>query len=471
MIRSLCLILVALAAASAPAAAQRLPNIVIVFIDDMGYADIGPFGATRYPTPNLDRMAKEGTRLTSFYAAQPVCSASRAALLTGTYPNRIGMHGALGPNSTVGIADAEVTIAELLKAKGYATAAFGKWHLGDRPQFLPTRHGFDEFFGLPYSNDMWPNHPEAKPGTYPPLPLIESDTVRQLMPDQSQLTRQYTEHAVSFIERNAKRSFFLYVPHTMVHVPLFVGERFRGSSAADLYGNVVQELDWSVGEILKTIRRKGLDANTLVIFTSDNGPWLSYGDHAGSAGALREGKGTVWEGGVRVPFIARWPGRIAAGRTSTEPAMTIDLLPTVAKLVGASLPTHTIDGLDVWPLLKGDARATSPHDAFYFYYNTNELQAVRSGRWKLILPHTYRSLGSQPRATGGIPAKYQHVKVGLELYDLVRDVGERTDVAAQHPDVVKRLSALAEKARADMGDALTQRVGMGVREPGRAPGK
>ena len=250
MIRSLCLILVALAAASAPAAAQRLPNIVIVFIDDMGYADIGPFGATRYPTPNLDSMAKEGTRLTSFYAAQPVCSASRAALLTGTYPNRIGMHGALGPNSTVGIADAEVTIAELLKAKGYATAAFGKWHLGDRPQFLPTRHGFDEFFGLPYSNDMWPNHPEAKPGTYPPLPLIESDTVRQLMPDQSQLTRQYTEHAVSFIERNAKRPFFVYVPHTMVHVPLFVGERFRGSSAADLYGNVVQELDWSVGEIL-----------------------------------------------------------------------------------------------------------------------------------------------------------------------------------------------------------------------------
>ncbi|MBL0173415.1 MAG: sulfatase [Gemmatimonadaceae bacterium] len=471
MRRTLTSILLAAAAASSPAAAQRMPNIVIVFVDDMGYADIGPFGAAGYATPNLDRMAKEGTRLTSFYDAQPVCSASRASLLTGTYPNRIGIHGALGPNSSVGIGDAEVTIAELLKAKGYATAAFGKWHLGDRPQFLPTRHGFDEYFGLPYSNDMWPNHPEAKPGTYPPLPLLEGDTVRQFMSEQSQLTRLYTERAVSFIERNAKRPFFLYVPHTMVHVPLFVGERFRGASAGGLYGDVVQELDWSVGEILKTIKRNGLDTNTLVIFTSDNGPWLSYGDHAGSAGRLREGKGTVWEGGVRVPFLARWPGRIAAGRTTSEPAMTIDMLPTIATLVGAPLPTHTIDGLDVWPLLKGDARAKSPHEAFYFYYNTNELQAVRSGRWKLILPHSYRSLGDQPRATGGIPAKYHNVAVGLELYDLERDVGEHTDVAAKHPDVVKRMMVLAEKARADMGDALTKRVGHGVREPGRVPGK
>ena len=214
---------------AAPLAAQPMPNIVIIFVDDMGYADIGPFGATGYRTPNLDRMAQEGTRFTSFYAAQAVCSASRAALLTGSYPNRIGINGALGPNSKVGISDGEVTIAELLKSRGYATAIFGKWHLGDRPPFLPTRHGFDEYFGLPYSNDMWPNHPEAKPGTYPPLPLIEQDTVLQLMPDQSQLTRQYTERAVRFIERNARRPFFLYVPHTMVHVPLFVGEKFRGT--------------------------------------------------------------------------------------------------------------------------------------------------------------------------------------------------------------------------------------------------
>jgi arylsulfatase A len=450
-----------------PAAAQRLPNIVIIFIDDMGYADIGPFGARGYKTPNLDRMAKEGMRLTSFYVAQAVCSASRAALLTGAYPNRIGIHGALGPSSTTGISDSEVTIAQMLKTKGYATAIYGKWHLGYQPQFLPTRHGFDEYFGLPYSNDMWPNHPEAKPGTYPPLPLIENETVIQLMPDQSQLTRQYTERAVSFIERNAARPFFLYVPHTMVHVPLFVGARFKGSSRTGLYGDVVQEVDWSVGEILNAIKRKGLDDNTLVIFTSDNGPWLSYGDHAGSAGPLREGKGTAWEGGVREPFIARWPGRIPAGRTSREPAMTIDLLPTIARLVKADLPPHKIDGLDIWPLLKDEADAKNPHEAYFFYYNTNELQAVRSGRWKLILPHTYRTLGNQPKATGGIPVKYRNVKAGLELYDLRTDEGEKHDVADRHPDVVKRLSALAEQAREDMGDALTGRLGKGTREPGR----
>jgi arylsulfatase A len=449
------------------AAAQRLPNIVIIFIDDMGYADIGPFGARGYKTPNLDRMAKEGMRLTSFYAAQAVCSASRAALLTGTYPNRIGIHGALGPSSTHGISDGEVTIAQMLKTKGYATAIYGKWHLGYQPQFLPTRHGFDEYFGLPYSNDMWPNHPEAKPGTYPPLPLIENEKVIQVMPDQSQLTRQYTERAVDFIERNAAKPFFLYVPHTMVHVPLFVGDRFKGSSRAGLFADVVQEVDWSVGEILNAIKRQGLDDNTLVIFTSDNGPWLSYGDHAGSAGPLREGKGTAWEGGVREPFIARWPGRIPAGRTSREPAMTIDLLPTIARLVNADLPPHKIDGLDIWPLLMGEAGAKNPHDAYFFYYNTNELQAVRSGRWKLILPHTYRTLGNQPKAKGGVPVKYRDIKAGLELYDLLTDEGEKHDVAARHPDVVKRLSALAEQAREDMGDALTGRIGKGTREPGR----
>jgi arylsulfatase A len=433
----------------------------------MGYADIGPFGAKGYRTPNLDRMAREGTRFTSFYAAQAVCSASRAALLTGAYPNRIGIHGALGPNARIGISDDETTIAELLKTKGYATAIFGKWHLGDRPQFLPTRHGFDEFFGLPYSNDMWPNHPEAKPGTYPPLPLIEHDTVVQVMPDQSQLTRQYTERAVGFIERNAGRPFFLFLPHTMVHVPLFAGAKFQRSSKAGAFGDVVQELDWSTGEILDALKRKGLDRNTLVVFTSDNGPWLSYGDHAGSAGPLREGKGTAWEGGVRVPFIARWPGTIAAGHTTSEPAMTIDVLPTIAGLVGATLPRHTIDGLDIWPLLKGDANARSPHEAFYFYYNTNELQAVRSGRWKLILPHSYRTLGDQPQARDGVPIKYRTATAGLELYDLERDPGERADIAAGNSEVVQRLLALAEKARADMGDALTKRVGAGVREPGR----
>lgn len=450
-----------------PVAAQRLPNVVIIFIDDMGYADIGPFGAKGYKTPNLDRMAKEGIRFTSFYAAQGVCSASRAALLTGTYSNRIGIHGALDHRAKHGISDNEVTIAQMLKTKGYATAIYGKWHLGHHPQFLPTRHGFDEYLGLPYSNDMWPNHPEAKPGTYPPLPLFENDKVVQVMPDQSQLTRQYTERAVSFIERNKDKPFFLYVPHTMVHVPLFVGEKFKGSAKTGLYGDVVQEVDWSVGEILKTIKKQGLDKDTLVIFTSDNGPWLSYGEHAGSSGPLREGKGTAWEGGVRVPFIARWPGKIPAGRTTREPAMTIDLLPTIGRLASAELPKHKIDGLDIWPLLQGEAKAKNPHDAYFFYYNTNELQAVRSGKWKLIFPHTYRTLGNQPKAKDGIPAKYTNVKSGLELYDLESDMGEKTNVADKHPDVVKRLEALAEQAREDLGDSLTKRVGKGVREPGR----
>ena len=459
--------LLAVATTITPAFAQRLPNVVIIFIDDMGYADIGPFGAKGYKTPNLDRMAKEGIRFTDFYTAQAVCSASRMALLTGCYPNRLGMHGALGPNAKHGINDNEMTIAEVLKTKGYATAIYGKWHLGHHPQFLPTRHGFDEYFGLPYSNDMWPKHPEAKSGTYPDLPLIENDKVIQLMPDQAQLTRQYTEHAVSFIERNKAKPFFLYVPHTMVHVPLFVGERFKGSSKSGLFADVVQEVDWSVGEILNTLKKNKLDQDTLVIFTSDNGPWLSYGEHAGSSGPLREGKGTTWEGGVRVPFIARWPGQIPAGRVNRKPAMTIDLLPTIAKLVKAELPQHKIDGLDIWPLLKGEAQAKNPHDAYFFYYNTNELQAVRSGKWKLILPHTYRTLGPQPKAKDGIPIKYSNVKVGLELYDLEADAGETRNVAEKHPDVVQRLEAWAEQARAEMGDSLTNRIGKGVREPGR----
>ena len=450
-----------------PTVAQRLPNVVIIFIDDMGYADIGPFGAKDYQTPNLNRMAKEGIRFTDFYVAQAVCSASRTALLTGCYPNRLGLHGALGPNAKHGIHDNEVTIAELLKTKGYATAIYGKWHLGHHPQFLPVRHGFDEYFGLPYSNDMWPKHPEAKPGTYPDLPLIENDKVIELMPDQAQLTRQYTERAVSFIERNKTKPFFLYVPHTMVHVPLFVGEKFKGSSKSGLYGDVVQEVDWSVGAILGAIKKHNLDKDTLVIFTSDNGPWLSYGEHAGSSGRLREGKGTAWDGGVRVPFIARWPGKIPAGRVMKQPAMTIDLLPTIAKLVNAELPKHKIDGLDIWPLLKGEAKAKNPHDAYFFYYNTNELQAVRSGQWKLILPHTYRTLVQQPKAKDGIPVKYSNVKTGLELYDLATDMSEKQNVADKHPDVVKRLEALAEQAREDLGDKLTNRTGKGVREPGR----
>ncbi len=306
-------------------AADRLPNVVLVYADDLGYGDVSAYGATRIRTPHVDRLAAEGVRFTDFYVAQAVCSASRAALLTGAYPNRVGILGALFPTSTNGIAEGETTLAEVLKGRGYATAIYGKWHLGHLPPFLPTRHGFDDYLGLPYSNDMWPSHPERM--KFPPLPLYSRDAVLTINPDQSQLTGEYGRRAVAFIERHRERPFFVYLAHTMPHVPIFASERFRGRSRQGLYGDVVEEIDDSVGQVLATLRRLGLERDTLVIFASDNGPWLSYGDHAGSAGPLREGKGTAFEGGVRVPFVARWPGRIPAGSVVREPAMTIDVLP------------------------------------------------------------------------------------------------------------------------------------------------
>ncbi len=458
------------------------PNIVIIFCDDLGYGDLGGYGARGYATPNLDRMASEGIRFKRFYVAQAVCSASRAALLTGCYPNRVGIKGALGPRSKIGINADEMTLAELVKQRDYATAIFGKWHLGDAPQFLPTRHGFDEYFGLPYSNDMWPLHPgylnlppeQRKRRGYPDLPLIETERVA-VSPvtsnEQNMLTTWYTERAVQFIERNRDRPFFLYLAHSMPHVPLHVSEKFRGKTERGLFGDVVEEIDWSAGEILKALHARGLDDRTLVIFTSDNGPWLSYGDHAGSAGPLREGKGTSWEGGIREPFIARWPGVIPAGKTSAEPAMTIDLFPTIARLVDARLPKHKIDGLDIWPLLVGDEKAKNPHDAYFIYYNDNELQAVIAGPWKLYLPHAYRTLNGRPGGRGGQPVPYDQRKLTQpELYNLESDVGETTDLAATHPDEVSRLLQLAEQARDDLGDSLVGRKGTARREAGRLAG-
>jgi arylsulfatase A-like enzyme len=463
------------AASSSP----RSPNVVVVFIDDMGYADIGPFGAVGYETPNLDRMAREGMRFTDFVVSSAVCSASRAALLTGCYHLRVGISGALGPNAEIGIAAEEVTLAELCRRNGYATACFGKWHLGHHPKFLPLQHGFDEYFGLPYSNDMWPLHPDyvkLPPGAaqrkqgYPNLPLIEANEVQDSEvtgDDQRHLTRWYTEHAVDFIARKKDQPFFLYVPHSMVHVPLFVSDEFAGKSGRGLYADTVLEIDWSVGRILDALREHGIDDDTLVVFTSDNGPWLCYGDHAGSAGPLREGKGTMFEGGYRVPTIMRWPGRIPAGATCDELASTIDLLPTVAALIGAELPKHRIDGKDIRPLLFGDLDARSPHAAFHCYYGGGQLQAVRDRRFKLVLPHRYRTLAGKTGGSGGSPVNYQQVDTGQCLYDLETDVGETTDVAAQHPDVVARLLAAAEAARADLGDTLTKRDGNGRRKPGR----
>ena len=463
------------------------PNIVIIFTDDQGYADVGKFGAEGFTTPNLDRMADEGTVFRNFHVAQPVCSASRCALLTGCYPNRLGIHGALRPRSKVGINDQEMTLAQLLKSRGYATGMFGKWHLGDAPQFMPLHHGFDEYFGLPYSCDMWPGHPDlitnlptalaAKKREYPNLPIWDGEKKFReevSIDDLNHLTTWYTERAVKFIERNKSHPFFLYVAHNMPHVPLGVSEKFRSKTARGLYGDVIEEIDWSVGQILAALRQNDLDKNTWIIFTSDNGPWLCYGNHAGSAKPLREGKGTNWEGGTREPCIMRWPGHIPAGANTWDMLMTIDLFPTIARLVGAELPKNKIDGLDVWPVISRQTGAKNPHDAYWFYYEVNQLQAVTTsdGRWKLQLPHTYHSMAGQQPGHDGVPGKYADRKTETaELYDMTNDIGETTDVAPKHPEIVKQLEAEAEKARADLGDALTQHSGAGRREPGHLGGQ
>jgi arylsulfatase A-like enzyme len=378
----------------------------------------------------------------------------------------VGLTGAIGPRARHGISADETTLAEVLKGRGYATAIYGKWHLGHHPPFLPTRHGFDDYYGLPYSNDMWPFHPE-RPEDYPPLPLIEGEETIETNPDQSKLTGEYGRRAVAFIEAHRDEPFFLYLAHSMPHVPLFASEGFRGRTRQGLYGDVVQEIDDTVGRILATLQRLELDESTLVIFTSDNGPWLSYGNHAGSTGPLREGKGTSFEGGVRVPFVARWPGRIPRGAIVREPAMTIDVLPTLAALVGAPLPERPIDGKDIRPLLLGEPGASSPHEALFFWWNRH-LEAVRSGRWKLHFPHDYRSLDG-PAGADGMPSKYLQRSIGLSLFDLEADLSETTDVAAQYPDVVSRLEALAEEARLELGDSATQQEGRSVREPDRLP--
>ena len=438
-------------------AADRPPNVVIIFADDLGYGDVGCFGNTTIRTPNIDSLAKDGVRFTDFYVAQAVCSASRTALLTGCYPNRVGILGALGPASKNGIHERETTIAEMLKSRGYATAIYGKWHLGHHDQFLPTRHGFDDYFGLPYSNDMWPKHPTAM---FPALPLIEGTKTIEENPDQTKLTTWYTERAVKFIESNKDKPFFLYVPHAMPHVPLFVSDKHKGKSKAGLFGDVIEEIDWSVCEILSALKNHDLERDTLVIFTSDNGPWLSYGNHAGSAGPLREGKGTSFDGGVRVPFVARYPRKIPAGTTCNQPAMTIDLLPTIAKLTGAELPKLPIDGKNISPLLMSDKGAKSPQEVYFFYWG-QELQAVRMGKWKLHFQHDYRTL--KEAGNGGKPGPYTNARIPMSLYDLEADIGESRDQSAARPEIVREIQALADRIRPDLGDVATKTAGKGVR--------
>ncbi len=427
---------------------ERLPNIVIIFTDDQGYSDLGSYGARGFSTPNLDRLADEGMRFTDFYVTSSVCSPSRASLLTGCYAQRVDIPDVLAPpgppwtkgRTNIGLNSEETTIAKILKPLGYSTACFGKWHLGHRPQFLPTRHGFDEYFGLPYSNDMIPED-------YPDLPLMDGEDVVEYNPDQSRLTTMYTERSLQFIDKNKDRPFFLYVPHTMPHVPLYVSDKFRGKSEQGLYGDVIMEIDWSVGEILKKLKQLHLDNNTLVIFASDNGPWLAYGNHAGSALPLREGKMTVFEGGQRVPCIMRWPGKIPSGSTCSELASTIDLLPTIASITGAALPSTKIDGKNIQPLLKNKPGVKSPHEAFFYYY-ANDLHAVRSGKWKLHLPHKY--ISPVEIGHGGIGGKTENKELPLALYNLEIDIQEQMNVASQYPDIVQRLTRLANEFDADL---------------------
>lgn len=454
------------------------PNVIIIFVDDMGYGDLGSYGATQYKTPNLDRLAEEGMRFTHFYAAQAVCSASRAGLLTGCYPNRVGITGALSPKAEIGLNPGETTLAEVLKARGYRTAAIGKWHLGHHLPFLPLQQGFDEYLGLPYSNDMVPfyydgtrNIPAAygRKKDFPELPLIrgnEAERELRTLADQSELTTLYTEAAVDFIERNQKAPFFLYLAHSMPHVPLAVSNKFAGKSEQGLYGDVLMELDWSVGEIMKTLAKKGLSEKTLVIFTSDNGPWMNFGAHAGSSGGLREGKGTSFEGGQRVPCIIRWPEVVPAGVVCEKLASAIDILPTLAAITSSQLPEHKIDGINILPLFRNEVGA-NPRDHFYYYYGQNNLEAVRQGKWKLVLPHIYRSYEDVMPGQNGLPGAYTEKKADTALYDLRRDPGERYNVSGMHPEIVKALIQLAEQAREDLGDDLTGNPGKNRRPAGQ----
>ena len=431
--------------------ANAKPNFVIINIDDLGYGDIGPYGNKVNRTPNLDRMASEGRKLASFYAA-PVCSPSRASLMTGCYPKRaLPIPHVLFPGNSVGLDPGEVTIAELLREQGYATGVIGKWHLGDQPEFLPLNHGFDYYYGLPYSNDMGPASdgvksnlgvplpkPNAKRKGQPPLPLLRNNTVLQrvLAEDQQLIVERYTNEAVKFLKENRDKPFFLYLPHSAVHWPLYPGKAFHGKSKHGLFGDWVEELDWSVGQVLDTLDELGLDDNTLVIFTSDNG---GQQKHGAINTPLRGGKGSTWEGGMRVPTIARWPGKIPADTQTLAITGMIDILPTFVQLAGGKPPTdRKIDGSDIWPLLAGEADAKSPHDS-YLYYRGFELQAVRAGDWKLILG----------------PG---------ELYNLADDIGEATDLAKQNPNIVQRLRRIAAATKDDLGD---KKVGPGCRKLGK----
>lgn len=425
--------------------AQKKPiNVIVIFADDLGYGDLGCYGHPTIETPYLDRMAAEGMKFTQFYAAANVCTPSRAALLTGRLPVRSGMSGSdqsgnvLYPYSTGGLPQSEITIARALKSKNYRTAIIGKWHLGHLPEFLPTRHGFDEFFGIPYSNDMFgPKYRNA-----PPLPLYKGEKVIETSPDQRLLTKRYTETATDFIRRNRNNPFFLYYPNNFPHVPLHASEDFLGKSRRGLYGDVVTELDWSVGQILQTVKDLGLAENTLVIFTSDNGPWIREKQEGGSAGLLFEGKGSTYEGGMRVPAIAWWPGTIKPLQTNAALATTMDLYPTILKLAGASLPSNvTLDGVDMFPLLTG--KTVSVRDKMFFY-TRDKLYAVRKGPWKAHFI-TRRSYSKEAPVEHEVPL----------LFNLESDPSEKYEVSADHPDIIESLKKVRDEHLATLTPAVS----------------
>ncbi len=438
ILRIICLLLFAGSALCLSSAAESSarPNIILIFCDDLGYADIGPFGSEKHRTPNLDRMAAEGRKFTTFYVTSGVCTPSRASLMTGCYPQRVGLHEnetgrwVLFPGNSRGLSPKETTMAEMLKASGYATAIVGKWHLGDQPEFLPTRHGFDYYFGIPFSNDM--GQTSRLKNRYPPLPLMRMEKVIEEEPDQRLLTQRYTGEAIRFIEQNKAKPFFLYLPHTMPHWPQFSSERFAGKSANGKWGDTVEEIDWSTGEILKALKQNGIDEKTLVVFMSDNGGAIRHG---ASNKPLKAGKGSTWEGGQRVPFLIRWPGTIPAGTASDEMVTSMDLLPTFAILAGAQAPTdREIDGKDISNVLL-NRQGKSPHDRF-FYHQANNLRAVRAGKWKLYV---------------GPIGKRGEQKVQTTLFNLNADIGEKINRAAQHPHVVKRLRGYMNAFETELG--------------------
>ncbi|MDO8542979.1 MAG: sulfatase [Opitutaceae bacterium] len=455
-----------------PAALAR-PNVIIILTDDHGYADVGTYGAKGFKTPRLDQMASEGMRFTDFYVSTPACSGSRASLLTGCYSQRLSIPAVLGGGvgEKIGLNPEEKTIARMLKEQGYATSIVGKWHLGQHPKFLPLNYGFDEFLGTPYSNDTGPDMSMAarlagKTG----LPMIEGNRVTETNPDQRYLTKRYTERAVDFITRHKDRPFFLYLAYNMPHTPLAVSERFKGTTERGLYGDVIAEIDWSVGQVLDALKQNGIDERTLVIFTSDNGPWHLYGDHGGSAEPLRGGKKQTFDGGLRVPCIMRWPGRIPAQSVCRELATTMDVLPTVAKIAGGVLPSRRIDGVDISALILGREGARSPHPCFYYYWQ-KELRAVRQGKWKLQFPHVDTQAPDPARlGHGGTRGETMKVEHKLALYNLEENPGEDVDLSGQFPQIAETLSALAEVARKDLGDSLQQRTGEGIRPCGTVKG-